>query len=331
MHSKKIVVLGTGGTIAGTAASPGDSTGYLSAQKSVGELLAAVPALVALPFDVVGEQVAQIDSKDMDLPVWQRLLQRCAHWLARPDVQGLVITHGTDTLEETAYLLQAVLAPSKPVVLTCAMRPATALSPDGPQNLMDAFAVAAHAGAQGVTVVCAGTIHGAWEVQKAHTWRLDAFSSGDAGALGEVRQGTVRLSRSWPSGHGQHVPLSVEKITGMTRWPRVEIVLSHAAASGAVVDALAAPEVAERFGAPPLEGLVVAGTGNGTLHHELEAALRRAAVGGIRVVRTTRCAAGQVLPTGARDAFAVSADRTPAKARVALMLELLGETAARPG
>lgn len=330
MHSKKIVVLGTGGTIAGTAASPADSTGYTSAQKGIGELLAGLPALADVPFDLVCEQVAQIDSKDMDLPVWQRLLERGAHWLARPDVQGLVVTHGTDTLEETAYLLQAVLAPSKPVVLTCAMRPATALSPDGPQNLMDALAVAAHAGAQGVTVVCAGTIHSAWEVQKAHTWRLDAFSSGDAGAVGAIRQGTVHLSRNWPCGHGQHVPLAIEKIVSLARWPRVEIVLSHAAASGAMVDALAAPEVAERFGVPPVEGLVVAGTGNGTLHHELEAALRRAAACGIRVVRTTRCAAGQVLPTG-REAFAVSPALTPVKARVALMLELLAETASGPG
>lgn len=109
------MVLGTGGTIAGTAASPTDRA-YVAAQKGVAELLAGLP--LPQSFELVSEQVAQIDSKDMDLGVWQALLRRCQHWLAQPEVQGLVITHGTDTLEETAYLLQAVLAPTKPVVLT---------------------------------------------------------------------------------------------------------------------------------------------------------------------------------------------------------------------
>jgi L-asparaginase len=105
---------------------------------------------------------------------------------------GVVITHGTDTLEETAFFLHSVLAPAKPVVLTCAMRPATALSPDGPQNVRDAIAVAATAGAQGVTVVCAGTVHSGVDVQKVHTYRLDAFASGDAGPIGYVEEGAVR-------------------------------------------------------------------------------------------------------------------------------------------
>ena len=142
-------------------------------------MLAAIAALASLP--LVAEQVAQIDSKDMGFDIWRHLALRCAHWLAQADVAGIVITHGTDTLEETAFFLQAVLAPAKPVVLTCAMRPATALAPDGPQNVLDAVAVAAAAGARGVVVVCAGTIHGAADVAKQHTYRLDAFSSGDAG------------------------------------------------------------------------------------------------------------------------------------------------------
>src|SRR5512139_2308283 len=134
---EKIVVLGTGGTIAGTATGAGDSRNYRAAQLAVGELLAGLPRPGGC--EVLSEQVAQVDSKDMDLAVWQQLLQRCLHWLAQPEVRGLVITHGTDTLEETAYLLQTVLAPRKPVVLTCAMRPATALDADGPQNLLDAL------------------------------------------------------------------------------------------------------------------------------------------------------------------------------------------------
>lgn len=322
MHRKKIVVLGTGGTIAGTAPHATDNTGYSAAQMGVTALLATVPVLAQWPFERVSEQVAQLDSKDMALAVWQRLLQRCRHWLAQPDVQGLVITHGTDTLEETAYFLHAMLAAEKPVVLTCAMRPASSIQADGPQNLLDASAVASHPAARGVMAVCAGTIHSALDVQKIHAWRLDAFSSGDAGALGYVENGVVRQVRNWPTGPARYTQEAVENIASLAHWPRVEIVLSHVAANGATIDALVSPEVAQRFGAAPVRGLVVAATGNGSLHHELEAALLRAQAAGIRVVRATRCwegrvmaAPGQVIP----DSQGLSA----VKARIALMLDLV--------
>jgi len=306
------VVLGTGGTIAGTAASAGDNVGYTAAQVGVAQLLDSVPALVGRAF--VAEQVAQLDSKDMDFATWRALALRCAHWLAQDDVQGIVITHGTDTLEETAYFLQAVLAPAKPVVLTCAMRPSTALAPDGPQNLLDAVAVAAWPGAQGVVAVCAGSVHGAQDVQKRHTYRLDAFDSGDAGSLAVVEEGTVRQMREWPAGRTQTAWEAMKKIAGEPRWPRVEIVMNHAGAGGALVQALVAQGV---------DGIVVAGTGNGTLHHALQAALVDAQARGVRVVRATRCAYGRVLPTAA-DAIADSQGLSPVKARIALLLDLLG-------
>lgn len=318
MQGKKIVVLGTGGTIAGTLSGPGG--GYVAAQKAVAELLAGLPLSAAV--ELVSEQVAQVDSKDMDLAVWQALLRRCRHWLAQPEVQGLVITHGTDTLEETAYLLQAVLAPAKPVVLTCAMRPADAVDADGPQNLLDALAVAAEPGAHGVVAVCAGRILSAFDVQKVHTLQLDAFSSGEAGDLGQVVQGRVVLTNNWPQSTVKYASDAIENIANATTWPRVEIVLSHAAASGATVDALVAPDVAARFGAAPVRGLVVAATGNGTLHRALEAALQRAAAQGVRVVRATRCALGRVWPRPG-DAWPDSQGLSPVKARLALMLELL--------
>jgi L-asparaginase len=129
----KVVVLGTGGTIAGTAASATDSVGYRAAQLGVGTLVAAVPALAGLPLQA--EQVAQIDSKDAGPALWLALLTALRRHLQDPAVQGVVVTHGTDTLEETAYLLQRVLPGGRPVVLTAAMRPASALQPDGPQNL----------------------------------------------------------------------------------------------------------------------------------------------------------------------------------------------------
>ena len=163
---QKIVILGTGGTIAGTAASPLDHTGYTAGQLGVADLLAGLPtaAMVGGADRFMVEQLAQIDSKDMGFEVWVKLALRVAHHLSQSEVQAVLITHGTDTLEETAYFLHALLMPSKPVVLTCAMRPATALVPDGPQNLMDALAVAASPGAGGVSVVCAGAVFGAEDV-----------------------------------------------------------------------------------------------------------------------------------------------------------------------
>lgn len=314
--NRKIVILGTGGTIAGTAASASDHTGYTAAQVGIAQLVAAVPALAGSPCGLVTEQVAQIDSKDMSFAVWARLAARVSHFLAQPDVQGIVVTHGTDTLEETAWLLHALLNPGKPVVLTCAMRPATALAPDGPQNLLDAVAVAAHPGARGVLAVCAGVLHGALDVQKVHTYRLNAFSSGDAGPVGYVEEGRLRLVRNWPEAPVNQALAAIKKVVEQQDglgWPRVEIVMNYAGASAGVVQALVAGGV---------QGLVVAATGNGTLHHDLEAALLGAHAAGVRVVRATRCLEGRVLPRPG-DAIADSQGLSPVKARVDLMLQLM--------
>jgi L-asparaginase len=306
---KKLVVLATGGTIAGRAATVTDTVGYTAAQLGVEALVASVPSLAG--WDLVTEQVAQVDSKDMTFDIWRTLALRCRHWLGEPDVAGIVVTHGTDTLEETAYFLHAVLAPVRPVVLTCAMRPATALSADGPQNIADAAVVAMTGGARGVVAVSAGTIRGAVDIVKEHTYRLDAFSCGDAGPIGYVEAGHLRLLRDWPAtGDTQRVFGALERAAA---WPRVEIVLSHAGAGGALVDALVAQGV---------QGLVVAGTGNGSIHRELEGALRRAVAAGVKVVRATRCAQGRTLARP-DDVFAETGGLSPVKARIALMLELL--------
>ena len=306
--SSCLVVLATGGTIAGRAADALDNVGYRSAQLGVDDLLRVLPG--GAPLAVEGEQVAQLDSKDMDHATWQQLLRRVAHHLARPQVQGLVITHGTDTLEETAWLLQRVLAPRKPVVLTAAMRPATSLQADGPQNLADALAVAATAGAAGVLVVLAGRVLGAADARKRHSWRLDAFDAGDAGAVAGIEQGRLRRWREWPAGDAlglAHVAADA------SAWPWVEIVTSHAGAAGTAVDALLAAGV---------RGLVVAGTGNGTVHHALATALDRAQACGVAVRLVTRCAAGPVV-AGPEHRWPVYATLGPAQARVELMLELM--------
>jgi L-asparaginase len=315
---RRIVVLGTGGTIAGRAADGGDNIGYTAGQVEVADLLGGIGAPEGL--ELSAEQVAQLDSKDMEFDVWLQLARRCAFWLAEADVAGVVITHGTDTIEETAFFLQTVLAPGKPVVLTCAMRPASSLSPDGPQNVRDAIAVAATPAAQGVTVVCAGAIHSALDVQKVHTYRPDAFASGDAGPVGYVEEGSVRRLRDWPqSPVGKSRKFFETKDGAEAHWPRVEIVTSHAGVSGAVVDLLLQERTA--VGAEPIRGLVLAATGNGTVHHALEAAALRAQDAGVAVLRATRCASGRILPRPddrLRDAGAL----TPVKARIALMLEL---------
>ena len=302
----RVVILATGGTIAGTAASPTDSLGYNPGQLDVDQLLMAVPPLVGQ--DLETEQLAQIDSKDMDFAVWALLAQRVEHHLARPEVAGIVVTHGTDTLEETAYWLQRVLAPAKPVVLCSAMRPATALQADGPQNLLDAVTLALEPGAAGVLAVLAGTVHGAFDVRKTHTHRLDAFGSGDAGPIARIEAGRVRRLRHWPSG----TPLGTACLA-CARWPRVEIVTSYAGACGAIVEALVSQRV---------DGLVAAGTGNGTLHHSLEAALLRAQAQGVAVRRATRVADGPLQDAGPASLPGCGA-LSAVQARIELMLQLM--------
>lgn len=315
MNTGKIVVLGTGGTIAGTAALPGAGLGYRAAQLGVAQLLAAVPGLeqAAAGAPLHAEQLAQIDSKDMDWPVWRALAQRCAQLQASSAVRAIVITHGTDTLEETAWFLHSVLAAHKPVLLTCAMRPATALAPDGPQNLRDAVAVAASAGVQGVLVVAAGCVHGAQAFTKVHPYRIDAFSSGECGPLAWVEEGALRWNANRPPALIQQAPAAIKKIVNADRLPRVDIVLSHAGADGRIVDALVANASA---------GIVVAATGNGSLHQALYAALERAQRAGVAVRLVSRCPQGQLLAQEGGP-FAHYAGLSAVKARITLQLELL--------
>lgn len=314
--SSHLVVLGTGGTIAGEAGRPDDNIGYRAAQRGVADLLAGLPLTPGV--SVSCEQVAQLDSKDMDHATWRVLLERVRHWLSDPGVRGVVITHGTDTLEETAYFLSATLGHSaKPVVLTCSMRPATALAPDGPQNLVDAVAVAADPRAAGVLVVCAGLVHEAGAVQKVHTYQPDAFSSGDVGPCARLYEGQVAWLRSTGAATD---PVAAEALasaclaTPAADWPWVAVLYSHAGAQGREVEALVAQGV---------RGLVVAATGNGTLNQGLDHALQRAAAAGVTVRRSSRCAFGPVLVTEA-GGWPVVPGLNAVKTRIALMLHLLG-------
>jgi L-asparaginase len=304
-----VVVLGTGGTIAGTARSSTDSVGYRAASLGVEALVAAVPPLADWAIEC--RQVAQLDSKDMSVAVWLALLAELRQQLQRPEVGGVVVTHGTDTLEETAYFLHRVLEADKPVVLTAAMRPATSLQPDGPQNLLDAATLARCSDMRGVLAVLGGRVFAAADLRKQHGWRVDAFGSGDVGPLGCLQDGVLQRYRDPPAAH-RHVAATALP-TDAVVWPWVEIVVSHAEARGAVIDALCAAGV---------QGIVIAGTGNGSVHEALLQAARRAIDAGVPVVRATRCLLSGVFgqPQDALRSYGVL---TPWQARIELTLDLL--------
>jgi len=312
-----VVILGTGGTIAGTAASPSDAIGYTAAQLGIERLIAAVPALASVPIE--SEQVAQVNSKDMTHATWQALALRVAHHLAREEVAGVVVTHGIDTLEETGWFLQRVLAPAKPVVLTAAMRPATSLQADGPQNLLDAVTVVRDADASGVLVAFCGSVHGARRVRKSHPYRLDAFDSGDAGALATVEDGQVRWFDAPTDAAADTAPSPALLHLPCADWPRVEILFSHAGSTGDTVRALC------RDGS--VRGLVIACTGNGTLNEALEPALHEIDAQGVAVLRSLRCGDGRILPVPA-DIWPHADDLSPVKARVELLVKLAERIAA---
>lgn len=316
--SKKIVVLATGGTIAGTANPAGTRASYTAAQLGVQALVDAVPNLeeALQGHQLVCEQVAQIDSKDMTHSVWQALAQRCAHWGALDDVGALVITHGTDTLEETAWFLQQVLDTPKPVVLTCAMRPATDPQPDGPGNLRDALRVASDAQARGVLAVCAGHVHTAHALQKVHPTRLDAFASVEGLLAGSVKWPHVQWARK-PVSSPVHAHAHQALTSPTENWPWVAVLHSHAQADARAVRALVQAGV---------KGIVVAGTGNGTVHQNWLDALSEAQAQGVAVRLTTRCA-DSVMLNSPIDLPLAPSGLNAYKARISLMLDLMDQLA----
>jgi L-asparaginase len=311
-----IAVLATGGTIAGEAGDASKTSGYKAGVVGVDKLVAAVPALAQIA-RIRAEQVASIDSKDMTPALWVTLATRVNALLAQDDINGVVITHGTDTLEETAYLLHLTVKSEKPVVLTAAMRPSTALSADGPMNLLNAVTVAASRTAwkQGVLVAFNNLIHGARDVTKTSTSAVDAFHSPVVGALGWVQDAQVEFQRGVTRLHTLASRFAI--VPSAPALPAVEIVTSYAGASRAAIDA---------FVAAGVKGLVVAGTGNGSLHSTLQLAAADAVKQGVALVRSTRVGSGHVMRNGSApdDALGTITAGTlnPYKARVLLMLAL---------
>lgn len=306
----RITLLSTGGTIAGAAPRATDTTGYRAGAIDAAGLLAAVPGAEALAAIDVDPLLA-IDSKDMTPSHWLILAQRLSEHLARDDCDGVVVTHGTDTLQETAFFLDCVLQAGKPVVLTAAMRPATALSADGPMNLYQAIAVAAHPSARhrGVLVVVNDGIFAARDVAKTHTRALQAIASPERGPIGSAMP--VHFFGAPSTSTAGVVPLAG---LGGAPLPRVDILY---AAAGSPPDLLAS--AAQRGAA----GVVLALPGHGSLPDYWYDAVRAAQKAGVVVVRSTHVARGPVDDRVIDDiTLHGSGTLGPLKARIALMLAL---------
>ena len=316
MHEKrsKVVVLGTGGTIAGWAPDPSKGRQYQAGELTASDL---VQGLGDGQDHIVTEEVARIDSKNMGWPVWEKLVARVQHWLDQEDVQGVVVTHGTDTLEETAILLHTLFSGLKTVVITGAMRAANVPEPDGPGNLRQALALAGAPGSAGVVCVFAGQVHAAASLTKVDCQALNAFGSADPVAWGLALENLDALQKRFAQQATPAVALPPKALAQVATWPWVELVFNHAAQDGAVVKALLESKT-------PPQGWVVAGTGNGTMSQGLEAALIMAQHGGARVWRTSRCAQGQVQAQDG-EVFQTTSGLNPYKARVVLALTLVSE------
>jgi L-asparaginase len=308
----RVRMLATGGTIAGQAPSQTDLR-YRPASVGVEALIGAVRDLDKLA-EVTGEQVAQIGSQDMNDARWLDLAARIEALFARDEADGVVVTHGTDSMEETAYFLHLVVKSDRPVVLTGAMRAATSLSPDGPLNLYNAVAVAAdpEARGRGAIVVMNDDLHSARDVTKSHTSDVQAFVSPGPGLLGAATYGRIRYFRRPTRLHTKASELGV---AGLAALPRVDVLYAHAGMSPDLVAACL-----ER-GA---RGLVVAGMGNGNVTQEAAAALAAAARGGVVVVRSTRLVSGDVGRNVEIDddglGFVAADQLNPQKSRVLLKL-----------
>jgi len=309
-----IVVLATGGTIAG-AASTNVQAGYSSGQLGVDQLINAVPEAKKIA-KLRGEQISNIGSQDMNDEVWLKLANRVNALVAQADVAGVVITHGTDTIEETAYFLNLVVKSRKPVVLTAAMRPATALSADGPLNFFNAVAVAAdkNAAGRGVLVVVNDWIHDAESLTKTSTTAVQTFMSPLEGLIGTVAYGKADFYRN-PI--GKHTAGSEFSLQGVTALPRVEIIMAHENMDGALINAAVAAGA---------KGIVIAGVGNGNLTKPAVDALAAVAKKGVICVRSSRVVTGRVGRNVELEddklGFVASLDKNPQKARVLLRLAL---------
>lgn len=310
----RVIILATGGTIAGAGASA-DRAGYTAGKIPIDDLIGTIPSVKKIA-SISGEQVASVGSQDMTIEIWKKLAIRINEIFAKNEADAVVITHGTDTQEETAYFLDLVVPSDKPVVLTGSMRPATAISADGPKNLYDAITVAIHpkTKGRGVLVSFNEGIYDAREVMKMSTTKTNAFDSPNTGAVGQAYDGRVEYYLSSDREVNPRKPIV---LTTDTKLPRVDIVYMYADAPSDQIDMLVAKKV---------DGIVIAGVGNGNFNKAYMEAVKKAVAAGVVVCRASRAPSGRVvLHDEINDdqlGTIVSDDLTPQKARILLMLGL---------
>lgn len=305
-----IVILATGGTIAGSAASNTQTTGYKAGALGVDTLINAVPELKKIA-DVNGEQIANIGSENMTSDIILKLSKRVNELLARDDVDGVVITHGTDTLDETPYFLNLTVKSNKPVVFTASMRPATAISADGPMNLLEAVTVAADPDAKGrgVMVVLNDRIGAARFMTKTNATTVDTFKAPEEGYLGIIVGGKPQFETRVDK---IHTLRSVFDVRNVKKLPQVVIIYGYQDDPEYVYDAAIAHHA---------DGIVYAGTGAGSVSVRSDAGIKKAEKAGIIVVRASRTGSG-VVPPDAGQPGLVADSLNPAKARILLMTAL---------
>ena len=309
-----IVILATGGTIAGAAAS-GTQSAYTSGAVGIDTMLAAVPGVKDLA-NIKGEQISNVGSQDMTFEIMLTLAKRINALLASNAVDGVVVTHGTDTMEETAYFLNLVVKSKKPVVLVGSMRPSTAVSADGPLNLFNAVGVAADpaSAGRGVLVVMNDWIHGAHSLTKTSTTAIQTFMSPLRGLVGIASYGKNDYynTPTW-----KNTTESEFDIACVSQLPRVDIIYAYADMTGDLIDSSVANGA---------KGIVIAGVGNGNMNKvSLEAAARAAKK--VAVVRSSRVITGTVgrnVEVNDDEMNLIASDElNPQKARILLMLSLL--------
>ncbi len=311
---KNIVILATGGTIAG-AAPTGTQVGYTSGQVGIDTMINAVPGIKELA-NIKGEQISNVGSQDMSFEILLKLANRINE-LTSGDVDGIVITHGTDTMEESAYFLNLTAKTDKPVVLVGSMRPSTAVSADGPLNLYNAVAVAADPQSRdrGVLVVMNDHIHAAHSLTKTSTTDVQTFMSPIRGLVGVVSYGKCDFynSPSW-----KHTSGSEFNVSGVTKLPRVDIIYA---------DVDMSPELIDASVSTGAKGIVIAGVGNGNMTQAAVEAAARAVKKGVVVVRSSRVTTGlvgrNVELNDDKLGFIASDELNPQKSRILLTLALM--------
>lgn len=312
----RVIILSTGGTIAGQQPNT-DQAGYLSGKIPIEELLKNIPSITQKA-NVQGEQIAAIPSTEITIDIWLKLAKRINEIFANDEADGIVITHGTDTQEETAYFLSLTIKSDKPVVLTGSMRPATGLSSDGSKNLYDAIIVASDAisKGKGVMVSFNEKIYDAKDVVKINTTSTNAFASPNNGPIGEVYDGKVSYNIRSFSKNNSLTPFDISKIDSL---PKVEIVYSYAGASNIAINALINHHT---------PGIIIAGTGGGSFSKTILESAKDATQTNIIVVRSSRVVSGKVNIAymgdleDAKNGTIASDDLNPQKARILLMLAL---------